>query len=208
MSNDNSVTKNNEGMKYIIPTAYNNAGFSPITSIFRLTMDQVRKEILSVAKGFINEFTDCTIEVNHRNGMLFAYLWLPNNSKHLRDESTMGGNSVIKKPIFRYSPEFKEFMGKFCHQRNQRTFNAENGLGKVAIEVEIIKFMHIIFDRDGYQYAKAYNTKPVRTDLSLTASFHKSNNKGYGDFKFLQIEKRVKSEVASMELRPKKSYSL
>ncbi len=194
--------------KNILPTAYNIAGLAPTASIFRLTSDQIKREVLAIARTFIPEFTDCTLEFNNKTGMVYTYLWLPNNSSHLRDTSTMDGNSAIKKPIFRYSNEIKEFMGKFCRKDNQRTFNDENGMGKAAVEVEIIRFMQIIFDNDGSQYTKQFGGRKIRTDISLTANFRKGDNNRFGAFTFLQIEKKVQSELTQLEPKPKKSYSI
>jgi len=210
VSQDSAVPETDKyaNFRNILPTAFNIAGLAPTASVFRLTSDQIKREVLAVARTFIGEFTDCTLEFNNKTGAVYTYLWLPNNSTHLRDTSTMDGNSAIKKPIFRYSNDIKEFMAKFCRKDNQRTFNDENGMGKAAIEVEIIRFMQIIFDNDGSQYNKQFGGRKMRTDISLTANFRKGDNNKFGAFTFLQIEKKVQSELTQLEPKPKKSYSI
>ncbi len=214
MANNNQRTTNvtdasrMDMVKNILPTAYNIAGLAPTGSVFKLNQDQLKKEILTVAKTFIPEFTDCTLEFNNKNGIIYAYVWLLSDSKHLRDSSPMEGNSAIRKPIYRFSKEIKEFMGKFCRKGNERTFSDDRGPGKVAIEVEIIRFMQIIFDTDGSQYSKTFSARRMRTEIALTANFRKGSNGRMGAFTFLQIEKRLQSEVSQMEPKPKRSYNI
>lgn len=208
----NNESNNNVSKKAamdLMPTAYSVNGLSPVSSKFRLTPDQLKKEILTIAKTFIPDFTDCTL-AHSRSGMLVAYLWLPQNSNHLADQIGNDNSVVITKPIFRFSNDIKEFMDKFCRKENKRTFNEDRpsgGVPKVALEVEIIKFMYILFDTNGYQFSKVSGSKATRTDIKLEANFNSDGNK-MGAFAYLTVEKFLPNNFVRKEPVPRKSYNV
>lgn len=196
-------------VKNLMPTAFTISGLAPTSSTFRLTPDQLKRETLAIAKTFLSDFTDCTLD-HSNNGMLVAYLWLPQDSKHLTEQVGADSGTIIKKPIFRYSNEIREFMDKFCRKDNKRTFNEDRpsgGIPKVALEVDLMRFMEILFDTNGYQYSKVSNSRATRTSLMLRANFTKDGNK-FGTFSYLTVEKSLQNNFVKTEPTPRKSYKL
>lgn len=202
----------NRGNKRVFPipvTAFNSAGFAPVSSTYKLTEDQIKKEVLAVAKRYISDFKTATLEFNYKNGAVISFVWLNSNSEHLRDSSTMSEKSAIRKPITRYSKELKEFMDKFCLKDNRRIFPDERGSGVVGIVVDLRKIFRILFDDEGFQYSKE-NGNPTRTKsfIKLTANYHKGDNYRFGRFKYLEIEKSLASALAQGEPKATRSYKV
>lgn len=207
--NSNNTQRNEEQREeaHMMITSFNSGGFAPVASTFQLTPNQLKAEILAIAQSFISDFTDCTIDTNRNTGTVYAYVWIANNSEHVRDNSTMDANSAIKKPIPRYSKEFKEFMDKFC-RGDKRTYPDDRGLGKLALDVDILRFINIIFDRYGNEYSKKYGGRPQKTEVGITAHFGKSENGKFGNLRYISIQKSTYNSNRSTEPRPKKSLGL
>lgn len=208
MANEKTLTP--EQTKVLIqsaPTTFNLSSFTPTASVFKLTKDVLRSELLKQAKSYISDFSNLTLEINNKTGAIFAFVWLPNDSPHIRDNSTITEGTVIKKPIYRYSKEMKEFMDKFCESNDKRTFSDENNSPLVGIKIRIDVMLRIIFDESGYECQKRYGTQnKIRSRISLTAHFKKGTDSNFGDLKYIEVVKKLSSDVVQMDPRPKKSF--
>lgn len=203
-----TVTQN-DLLTRIAATAYNTAGFAPVASTFKLTEPQIKTQVLNVAQGFISEIKMVTLDVNNKNGTVCAAVWLPKDSSHLRDTSTMNDNSAIKKPIMRYSKELKEFMDKFCFNDQKRTFSDEGGLPLVCIFVQLDRFFKIIFDDNGNEFRRKFGaTGNLNTKLDLSAHFGPMGSDGrYGKFQYIRVKKYSTSDLNQLEPRARRSFN-
>jgi len=197
-----------EHLVKLAPPSYSVSGYLPTSATWKLTPEQVKSIIMRIAKSFISDVKEVTLEVNHKNGNVSALVWIPNDSKHLRDNTTMSDISAIKRPIIRYSAEIREFMDKFCADDKKRTLNEESGLPIVGIEVLIERFLKIEFDESGEQFAREFGGNKIRTKLSLYARFSKGENSDFGKLRYIQVEKHIKSDLDKFEPKPKKSYNV
>lgn len=197
-----------EHLKKMAPPVYSISGYMPTTGTWKLTPEQIKSIVARIAKGFLSDISDVTLDVNHKNGRVAALVWIPSDSKHLRDTTTLSEISAIRKPIVRYSSELKEFMDKFCANDCKRTVNEESGLPVVGIEVLLERFLRIEFDENGEQFAREFGTGKFKTKLTLFAHFVKGDNSEFGKLRYIQVEKSIKSDFDRFEPKPKKSFNV
>lgn len=188
-------------------TSFNTAGFTPVASIFRLSPDQLKTKLLEVCKTFIKDARMVTLDIDNKRGTIGAFLWLPDDSSNIRDTSTMAGNSVVRKAIYRYSPELKQFMDRFSPSDSKRLFAEENSMHLVGLPIMIDRLMFIIFDSNGERYNKEYGLAvKAKTRIRLCATFGRGDEHTYGKLKYVEVRKEINSDLFQREPRAKKSY--
>jgi hypothetical protein len=209
--NNNNQSSNNPGSRDLLTKfaaiTYNAAGFLPSKVTFNVTLSQLKPIVLKSVQEFVDEIQNVTFITNSKSGEIATFVWLPSDSKHLRDTSTLKDNSAIKLPITRYSSELKEFMERFCHPENKRTINEEGGMRLAGIQIDLARVMRIIFDEQGTKFSKDFNYPKVYTNIRLTANFDKgSDGHNFGKLRYIEITKSTKSAIEEAEPKPKKSF--
>ena len=189
-------------------TSYSISGYPPVSSTWKLTPDQICSIIKNITKSYLNDVTDVTLDINHKTGAVYAYVWIPKNSHHVCDNELSGGQSAIHRTMIKYSPQLKEFMEKFCAKDRRRIFNEERNLPVCGIEVLIEAFMKIEFDETGYEYGKQFGEmNKKKTQIILTSNFTKEDSGKFGKLMYIEVKKTLKTAYNSMLPRPKKSYN-
>lgn len=188
--------------------AYNLQGWNAGSCIFRLTKEEFEKGVLAIAKTYIDQFTECTYE-RGQNGHDALLLWIPSDSNHLINKKSTEG-TILKRAIREYSPQFKEFVKKFCKDtpdgppiRDSRYRYGElimldrysnAGQNKSAIVVNPKIFIDILFDVSGVAYQKEFNkNRPVYTNVEVEMIYAKSEGRKYPRLTGLKVTKSVKS---------------
>lgn len=189
-------------------TSYSISGYPPTSSTWKLTPDQVCSIIKKHSKAFLDDVQDVTLDINHKTGALYAYVWIPKSSRHICDNELNNGNSAINRTMTKYSPQLKEYMEKFCAKDRRRVFSEEKNLPVAGIEVLIDAFMKIEFDENGYEYGKQFGeTNKKKTRLILNCNYAKDDDGRFGKLLYVQVEKTLKTAYNSMSPRPKRSYN-
>ena len=192
----------------IAPTAYSISGYAPTESSWKLTLDQICQIIKRQTKAYIPDVSDVTIDINHKSGSIYAYVWLPKNSKFICNKELEGNDSAISKTMTKFSPEIKEYMDKFCLKENKRIFQEEKNLPLAGILVQIERFMKIEFDENGFEYGKLFGEKyKKRATISLTCNFTKGDDNRFGKFSYLQVDKSLKGIGDVSAPKPRRSYN-
>ena len=209
MAGQRVLTENQqEQLVKISATAYSISGYPPVGSQWKLTHDQICSIIKNHTKAWLDDVRDVTLDINHKNGALYAYVWIPNDSKHITDTSLSSGNSAINRTMTKYSSQMKEYMEKFCAKDRRRIFKEERNLPVCGLEVMIDKFMKIEFDESGYEYGQQFGeANKKKTTIFLTCNYSKDDDGHFGKLLYLQVDKSLKSAYNSMAPRPKKSYN-
>lgn len=175
--------------------SFNIPGWLPSSSTFNVSMEHLTQEIARIARDFIPDFTECTVELNRQTRdedfdrrELHYFLWLPANSSHLVDKGSVGGNSILRKGLQEQSRQLKDFMRRFANPDNNRNRNADYRYGKihrmdpaspmnrneVGLVIDPIAFIDLIFDTSGTAYKNEFGAeRPVVTRLNL--SYHYKN---------------------------------
>ena len=209
MAGQKVLTENQqEQLVKIAPTAYSTSGFPPVASEWKLTYDQVCSIIKKHTKAWLDDVQDVTLEHNRKNGALYAYVWIPNNSSHICDTTLSGGNSAINRTMRKYSAPMKEYMEKFCAKDRRHVFSAEGSVQLSGLEIMLDKIMKIEFDESGYEYGRQFGeNNKKKTKVVLTCNYSKEDDGKFGKFLYLQVDKSLKSSFSSITPRPKKSYN-
>ena len=206
--NKNITQEQAEHLKKIAGTAYSINGFAPTESGWKLTADQICQIIKTWTKDYLSDLSDVTIDVNHKTGAIYAYVWIPRQSKNICNNELNSGNSAINRTMLKYSKELKEYMDKFCAKEDRRIFSEERNLPLAGIRVQIDRFMKLEFDENGNEYGKQFGEKFKRkTRIELTCNFAKGDDGRFGKLQFLQVTKSVRNNFATLAPRPKKSYN-
>ena len=95
-------------------------GYQSVSAEWDLTIDQIQEIITKITRGYLDDLQTVTIEVDHRRGALYAYVWIPKDSKNITDNSLKGGNSSVNRSMTQFSKQIREFMDKFCLKENKR----------------------------------------------------------------------------------------
>ena len=189
-------------------TSYSISGYPPVSSTWKLTQDQICSIIKKHTKVWLNDVADVTLDINHKTGAIYAYVWIPKSSNHICDNDLNTGNSAINRTMMKFSSQLKEYMEKFCAKDRRRVFSEEKNLPLAGIEVRIEAFMKIEFDENGYEYGKQFGeANKKKTQILLTCNFAKDDDGRFGKLMYLKVEKTLKSVYNSMSPRPKKSYN-
>ena len=198
---------NNDALTKYAAISYNPAGFLPSAVTYRVTLSQLKPVALKFIKEFLDEVENVTFITNPKSGEISTFVWLPVDSKHLRDNSTMKDNSAIKMPIIRYSNDLKEFMDRFCHNDQKRTINEEGGMRLAGIQIDLARVAKIMFDENGIKFNKDFSGSKVPTSIRLTANFEKgTDGHNFGKLRYLEVTKSTRTGLEEAEPRPKKSF--
>jgi len=186
---------------------YNPAGFLPSTAVFRLTLAQLKPVVLQCVKDFLSDAVNVTFITNGKTGEVATFVWIPSDSKHLRDESTLNERSAIKVPLTRYSSDLKEFMERFCYNDNKRVISEENGMHLAGIQIDLARIMKILFDERGNTFNKTFGGPRVQTNIKLIPNYEKGRDgQNFGRLLYLEIRKSTKSGLEETEPHPKRSF--
>ena len=197
-----------EQLVKISGTAYSISGYPPTSSEWEFTPDEICDIIKRHTSSILKDVSDVTLEVNHKSGAIYAYVWLPKNSKNICDNELNSGNSAINRTMMKFSPALKEYMDKFCEKDKKRIFNEERNLPLAGIEVRIDAFMKIELDESGYQFGKLFGDSFKRkTVIELTCNFAKGDNNSYGKLMFIRARKYIKNRLRSQVPKPRKSFN-
>lgn len=184
-------------------TSYNMAGIAPVESIFKMDADELAKAILTICKAYVDDIESVTFETTG-SGKVHTIAWIPRNSKHLTDNTITRGDSLITRPVTRYSPEIKEFMNLFCPEKMKKgTFDADGGVALRGTVLDLDKFLTIIFDRDGSELAKVSGSnRRVRCELRCDWGFHRANGNPFHSVSYLTVHKWISSPFIRKQPRP------
>lgn len=202
--NEKKVPKDN--LNKFAALSYNPAGFLPSAAIFRVTLSQLKPAVLDFAKTFLSDIQNVTFITNPKSGEISTFVWLPADSKHLRDTSTMDERSAVKLPIIRYSPDLKTFMDRFCHSDHRRTISEENGLNLAGIQIDLARIAKLIFDENGVKFSNDCGVQRTPANIRLTANFEKGDGVNFGRLRYLEVVKSTRTGLEEVEPKPKKSF--
>jgi len=206
MTNTNLTKEQAGGLVEKAVTSYNTAGFSPVASVFRLSPEQLKVQLLRCAQVFIKDAKMVTLDIDNKHGTVGAFLWLPDDSPNIRDTSTLKENSAVKKAIYRYSPELKQFMDRFSPDDSKRLFADENSMHLVGLPIQIERLLFIIFDSRGERYNKEYGLAvKAKTRIRLFANFGHGDDHTYGKLRYIEATKSIDSDIFQKEPRAKRS---
>lgn len=183
-------------------------GYQAVSSEWDLTVDQIKEIILKITKGYIDDVQTATVEIDHRRGALYAYVWIPKDSKNITDNSLKSGNSSVNRSMTQFSKNIKEFMDKFCLKENKRLLPANDNSLK-GIEVAIERFMRVEFDENGFEYGKLIGQNYKRkAKLTLVPHFVDGDgDQRFGKLQYLEVSKRVNTSAAARDPKPRKSFN-
>lgn len=187
---------------------YSLHGYQAVGTEWDLTIDQIKEIITRISKGYIDDLQTVTVEVDHRRGALYAYVWIPKDSKNITDNSLKRGNSSVSRSMMQLSDSIKEFMDKFCLKENRRLLPANDNSLK-GIEVAIERFMKVEFDENGFEYAKQIGQEYKRkTRLLLVPHFVDGDgDQRFGKLQYLEVSKRVNTNFDARNPKPRKSFN-
>lgn len=192
----------------IASVGYTVSGYPPTMSGWDLTEGQVCDIIKEHAKSYLDDITDVTLEWNKRNGAIYAYVWLPKDSKHICDRGLQNGNSAINKKLNRLSQQMKEFMEKFCQKDRRRTLPESSNLPLVGVEVDVGKFLQLQFDEHGTAYGKLVGDQFRRnTNIRVKPMFTKGRDNQFEKLSYIRVTKSLKTRGAGGRPQPKRSYN-
>jgi hypothetical protein len=106
-SEDKGMKKKLDHLTKLCSPAYSISGYMPTAATWKLTPEQVKTIVLNIVKRFLNDVQNVTLDVNHKSGAVNTLVWIPIDSKNLKDTSAMSDNSAIRRSLTRYSPELK-----------------------------------------------------------------------------------------------------
>lgn len=199
-----------EGLIKMSQIGYNLSGVGPVEATFAYTEAMLKSIIMRSAKNYIGDITEVTLDVNHKNGDVGIYVWLPKTSSHLVDDSLQKGNSQLPASITRYSSELKEFMDKFCLKGEKRIIPDQNTRSKlVGIKINISPFMEVEMDRKSIQYNKTYGARKEEYKVKVKYEFTKpgaGSSANFGNISRVLVTKTKPSYRESVSPRPKRSY--
>lgn len=209
MANTKNLTaEQQELLMKIASTSYSVSGYPPVSSTWKLTEDQIRSIIKKHTKAWLDDVSDVTLDINHKTGMIYAYVWIPKNSKHITDNELNTGNSAINRTMLKYSNQMKEFMEKFCAKDRRRVFSEERNLPLAGVEVMIEAFMKIEFDENGFEYGRQFGEmNKKKTQLALQCNYAKDDDGRFGKLLYVRVDKSVKSSFNNLSPKPKKSFN-
>ena len=194
----------------IASVGYSLSGFPPTKSEWELTENQICEIIKTHTKAYLEDVQDVTIEHDRRNGALYAFIWIPSESKHVCDHVLQNGNSAVSKTMKRYSPKLKEYMDKFCQKDRRRTVSENGNLPLVGVEVMIERFLQIGFDEAGNGFGKLVGDAfRRRTQIRLKPIYDTRGNGGQFDkLRFVRVSKSLKNRNAyTGKPTPRKSFN-
>lgn len=202
------LKREREQLIKISGTAYSISGYPPTESGWKFTEKQICDIIQEHTKAWLPDVQNVSLDHNPKTGALYAYVWLPKNSKHVTNTELQSDKSAINRPMKKYSPQLKEFMEKFCEKSKRRTLQEQSNLPYVAIEVLIENFMKIELDENGFKFGQSFGEKYKRkTRITLTADFVKTDDNRFGRLNFIQATKSTKVSFSTLSLKPKRSYN-
>ncbi len=210
-ANENAVSNVNlsDELKKIAKTGFCTMGFTPVAAKFKLTESQLTEIIKNITAEFLSDVQTVTLDIDRNRGKITAFVWLPNRSPHVCDDSLAKSEFMPDKLILRYSKELKEYMEKFCDPNSRRTESAADNLPVVGIRVMIDRFLDIVFDKYGTEYSRRYGVQQVKTNLWFKPVFSKSNDdRPFGKFKYLEIDKCLATDRDMSIPRPRKSFNI
>lgn len=184
-------------------------GYQSVSAEWDLTIDQIQEIITKITRGYLDDLQTVTIEVDHRRGALYAYVWIPKDSKNITDNSLKGGNSSVNRSMTQFSKQIREFMDKFCLKENKRLLPAGNDNTVKGIEVAIERFMKVEFDENGFEYGKLIGQNFKRkTKLTLVPHFVDGDgDQRFGKLQYLEVSKRVKTNFDTKNPKPRRSFN-
>lgn len=184
-------------------------GYQSVSAEWDLTIDQIQEIITKITKGYLEDLQTVTIEIDHRRGALYAYVWIPKDSKNITDNTLKSGNSSVSRSMISFSKNIREFMDKFCLKENKRLLPAGNDNTVKGIEVAIERFMKVEFDETGFEYGKQISQGFKRkTKLTLIPHFVDGDgDQRFGKLQYLEVSKRVKTNFDTKNPRPRRSFN-
>lgn len=198
------------GLIKMAQIGYNLSGVGPVEASFAYTEAMMKSIILRSSKNYIGDITEVTFDVNHKNGDVNIYVWLPRTSSHLVDNSLQNSDSQYAKPIMRYSNELKEFMDKFCLKGEKRVIPDQNPKSKlVGIKINISPFLELEMDRKSIQFNKIYGAKKDEYRVKVKYEFTKpgsGSSANFGNISRITVTKSKPSYRESVAPRPKRSF--
>lgn len=197
-----------EQLVQMAPTSYSISGHPPVSSSWMYTPDAVCDIIRTHTLPLLKDLSDVTLEVNHKTGAVYAYVWLPNNSKNICDNELNSGHSAINRTMTKFSPALKEFMEKFCEKDKRRIFREEGNLPLAGIEVRIDKFMEIELDVNGFQFGKLFGDAfKKKTKIDLICDFTKGDDGRYGKLTYIRATKSLRNRLRRATPKPRRSFN-
>lgn len=197
--NTGVVTKKDLSMQ---TTSYNMAGIAPVESVFKMDADDLKKAIMTICKAYVDDIESVTF-LTDGSGKVTTFAWISKDSKHLRDRSITNGDSIIGRPITRYSTEIKEFMNIFCPEKMKKAICEADAQPLRGIILDLDKFIQIIFDADGSELAKISNSqRRVRCNIGCKWGYHRANGNPFYGVSYLTVRKGIQSPYMRKEPRP------
>ena len=156
---------------------YNTAGLRPVNVVFNIDAESFKDHIRKIADQKLSGIVDVTYQVDHDNGKVSWYAWLPANSDHFSDKST--ANTVLGRSLPRYDNELVEFAKKFGWRPSDddpqngsdkvnlgaiifKNHNEEIGQKLIAIQLGIIPFLGVMFDVTGESFKNTFHQNPPK----------------------------------------------
>ena len=197
-----------EHLVKISGTSYSLSGYAPTKSGWELTAEQICNIIESHTKAWLPDVTDVTLDINHKTGSIYAFVWIPSKSKNLCNNELNSGNSAINRTLQSFSPQLREFMDKFCAKGDKRIFGEDSNQPKSGMRVMIDRFMKLEFDESGYEFGKKFgDAYKKKTRIELTPHYSEGDNSRYGKLNYLEVTKSVRNNFNTAKPRPKRSYN-
>lgn len=207
-NNVNLTPQLQEQLVKIAGTVYSVNGYAPSKSGWDLTPDQICSIIKHWTRGYLKDVSDVTLDINHKTGAIYAFVWIPSNSNHICNRELEGNNSAINRSLTKFSSELKEFMDKFCSKEDRRIISEERNLPLAGIRVQIDRFIKLEFDENSYEFGKLFGEKYKRkTKIKLTCNFQKATDGKFGKLLHVEVIKMVKSNFNNWSPKPKRSYN-
>lgn len=190
-------------------TAFSVSGYAPSESTWCFTPEQVIDIVTTYTKAYLEDLSDVDLDINYKTGEIAAFVWIPDNSRHICNNELKNSRSAINRKLYKHSKEINEFMDKFCLPSDKRIYKEETGLPKVGIRVQIDRFMRLELDDSGNEYAKAFGDRYRRnTRIMLQGIFSKGDDGRFGKLNYIKVTKSLKSSFGvSRKPRPKRSYN-
>ena len=198
-ANNNSLTE--QQAKRLLGSGavtYTVSGRLPHTAVWDYTADDLKEIIAKQSAAWIKDIKFVTIQGDPKNGVLYAYIWIPKDSPNLCDKSLNQADYAIRRSIIRYSNELKEYMDKFGNRNHMRTIRDDEKSEYVGIEVQIDKFMEIEMDRNCFQFGREFgNEFKKKLEYEMVPDYSKGADGKFGKLNYLRVTKRLKTKKVS-----------
>jgi len=217
--NGNHPTTNNQGTINVSNTAFNTMGLEPVKVGFIVAVKDLSDAILNYAQKMLKDPKDAEVSFfpadkksfeereGKRSTPYNAYLWISSVSEDVCDSTLSNtSDSAIQVNTVRYSDELRRFMEAFAvdivdNGKNvgPRLFNEEKSKNYKGIQIDLKKLFKVIFDTNGDEYARRFNTMQKYTDLEIGTILDKR-----GELIAFEITKKVPNRHSKRGLSPQK----